>query len=381
MSAPLPPVPLPQLVNLESTLGCNLACVMCGSHLSGVTQQHRTMSPELLQRIEAEVLPAARDGSLTVAGEPFMTPKLRVFVELAERTDTQLQFNSNATLIRDTPTIRRAIAGASVVKFSVDGASPEIYEGIRVGGELDKVLENIRTAVRIRGELPPHQRPRMALCMVLMKRNLHELCDMIDLAHGLGVDRLEVAHLTVLTEALEQEHLRHHAEAADAALRAARAHADALAFRVHLPPLMDGSRLPVAPAARARLALQEARELTRTRVHRLGTTLARKARMAAWSRRAGGRVPCHFLQDAVFITIGGDVAPCPMPGRPLVGNLLERSFEELWNGEVLTAMRRGFLEGRPFECCAHCSQNPEGYEPGDPETARPPVDYPLAAPA
>ena len=106
-------------------------------------------------------------------------------------------------------------------------------------------------------------------------------------------------------------------------------------------------------------------------------TLSRKAIMAKWSRSAGGRVPCHFLQDGVFITIQGEVAPCPMPGRPIAGNLWEQSFDEIWNGEVLTRMRRGFIDGSPERCCAHCSQNPNGYEPADPTTAAPP-DYEIA---
>jgi len=364
------------MVNLESTLGCNLGCIMCGSHLSGVTQQHRTMSPALLDKVEAEVLPGARDVSLTVAGEPFMTPKLRIFVELAERTGTSLQFNSNGTLIKDTPTIRRAIAGASVVKFSIDGATAETYEAIRAGADFHQVLANVRTAVRIRSELPAEDRPRMALCMVLMHRNVHELVDMVDLAHDLGLDRLEVAHLTVLSDELQSEHLRHYPELAARWIGAARDRADALGFRAHLPPLMDGTRLPVSRGARARLAADELRGITRTRLIRFRTTLRRKLRLARWSRRAGGRVPCDFLQNGVFVTIGGDVAPCPMPGRPIAGNLLDDDFADIWNGPTYTAMRRGFLDGRPFACCAHCSQNPEGYEPGYAQTASPDYELP-----
>ena len=194
----------------------------------------------------------------------------------------------------------------------------------------------------------------------------------MDLAWELGLDRLEVAHLTVLSPELDAEHLRHDPALAEACLSAARRRADALGFRVSLPPLVDGRVLPASLLARSRLALQEARELSRARVARLGSTLGRKLAMARWSRQAGGRVPCHFLQDAAFVTIGGDVAPCPMPGRPIAGNLREASFGEIWNGPVLTAMRQGFLTGQPFDCCAHCSQNPEGYVPGDEETAVPP---------
>ena len=368
---PLPPMPRPYSVNLESTLGCNLACVMCGSHLSGVTKTRHIMDPALIAQIEAEVLPGVRELSLTVAGEPFMTPKIQGFVDLASRTGAEIQLNTNATLLKDNKILRRVLVGASVIKISVDGATAEIYESIREGAEFPAVLANIRMLVRVREELPPAQRPRLAMCMVLMRRNVHQLPAMVEMACRLGLDRLEVAHLTVLSPALDAESLRHQPEEADRWIRAAREHADHLGFRVALPPLMDGSRLAPSPRASARLLAQELRGLTRTRVERAARALGQKARLAAWSRAVGGAVPCSFLQGGVFVTIGGDVAPCPMPGRPIAGNLREQPFDQIWNGPVLSAMRQGFLEGKPTGCCAHCSQNPHGYRPGDLRTVRP----------
>lgn len=376
MARLLPPVPPPVFVNVESTLGCNLACRMCGSHLSGVTKQHRTMSSELLEKVEREVLPGAVDMALTVAGEPFMTPRLATFVELAERTGAQLQMNTNATLIKDSALLRRILARSSVIKFSVDGADKARYESIRHEADFDVVTANIRTVVRVRAELPRARRPRLALCMVLMRSNVDQLAQMVDLAHDLGLDRLEVAHMTVLAPHLEEEALRHHPDLADHHVRRARARADALGFPASLPPLMSGQRLVSGPRARLRVAARDLASVSTTRVKRLARSLERKARIGAWSARAGGRVPCHFLQSGVYVTIGGLVAPCPMPGRPVAGDLRTQTFAEIWNGPVLTAMRRGFLDGRPFDCCAHCSQNPEVYAPADEATARPP-DYHL----
>ena len=134
---------------------------------------------------------------------------------------------------------------------------------------------------------------------------------------------------------------------------------------------MDGRRIGPSGGTKARLAFQELRQLASNRLRRLGGTVSRKQQMMDWSKKAGGRVPCHFLQNGVFITIQGEVAPCPMPGRPIVGDLNKESFDAIWNGEALTAMRRGFIDGRPFDCCAHCSQNPDGYVPEDPETVQP----------
>ena len=362
------------MVNLESTLGCNLECVMCGSHLTGVTKLRESMDPALLSRVEAELLPGVVDLALTVAGEPFMTPKLDRFVAVAERGGQWLQLNSNATLLKDSGLLRRVLAQSSALRFSVDGATAETYGSIRGEADFDRVIENIAMTVALRGELPAERRPRLAMCMVLMRRNVHELVQMVELAHRLGLDQLEVAHLTVLTEEMEEESLRHHPEECDRWLRAAQARANALAFRVVLPPLMSGEALRPRRPTQARLALQELRRLRGRGLRRVLRRGWHRVGLRLWERRAGGAVPCHFLQSGVFVTINGDVAPCPMPGRPLAGNLHESSFEQIWNGPVLTAMRRGFLSGSPFDCCAHCSQNPNGYDPADPATASPEVD-------
>ena len=65
------------------------------------------------------------------------------------------------------------------------------------------------------------------------------------------------------------------------------------------------------------------------------------------------------------------MASCPMPGRPVAGNLLKNRFNEIWNGPVLTSMRLGLINGEPHDCCAHCNQNPKGYDPSDPHTSTP----------
>lgn len=373
----LPPVPHPVNLNLESTLGCNLECVMCGSHLSGVTKMRRSMDEELLARVEKQVVSGIEELSLTVAGEPFLTPRLPQFVAVAERHGAELSLNTNATLLKDTGLVRRVMRQSSVLRFSVDGATAKTYEAIRVKSDFGTVIENIELAVKIRDELPRNERPRLVMCMVLMRDNVHELVEMVRLADRLGLDRLDVAHVTVLVPELDNQSTRHIPDVVDDALHAAQQEADARGFRVNLPPLMSGERVRRSPQAKLRLGLTELKQISTRRLQRLAKTLNRKTVMARWSRSAGGHVPCRFLQDGVFITIQGEVAPCPMPGRPIAGNLWEKSFAEIWNGEVLTRMRRGFIDGTPEDCCAHCSQNPNGYEPADPRTAAPP-DYEIA---
>ncbi len=342
---------------------------MCGSHLSGVTKNRDVMSDALIAKVETELLPHAEDVSLTVAGEPFLTPKIARFVSLAEENDCALQLNTNATLIKDSDLVRRILRQASVLKISMDGLG-EIYESIRVGARFEEVRANVEMLVRIRSELPKNQRPRLAICMVLMRRNLHQLVEMVDFAHAVGVDRLEVAHLTAFNDDMDAESCRHAPEEADDWLKKARHRADRIGFRTHLPPLMSGEHLEPALPAKIRLAAKELRDISPKRAQRLTQKLRQKASSTRWSKKAGGTVPCSFLNNGVFITLEGDVAPCPMPGRPIAGNLMEESFEAIWNGEVLTQMRQGLIANEPCECCAHCSQNLSGFVPSDEKTIR-----------
>jgi hypothetical protein len=194
---------------------------------------------------------------------------------------------------------------------------------------------------------------------------------MVELSHAVGVDRFEATYITVMSDDMEHESPRLDPEAADAAVRAARARADELKFRAHLPPLMNGEGLPANQKAQVSLAISELTGVTKTRLNRLSNSIKSKFVHRRWSQRADGEIPCEFLRSGVFISVGGDVAPCPMPGRPVAGNLLKQSFDEIWNGEVLTSMRRGFINGAPHHCWAHCSQSPGRYVPSDPETSKP----------
>jgi len=328
------------------------------------------MSKELIEKIRAEVLPSATDLSLTVAGEPFMTPKIRDFVDLAKNGEVQLQLNTNATLIKDSELLKDVLRQSSVLKISLDGHG-SVYEDIRRGSTWSDVLEKVKLVVRVRNSLPRSNQPRLAICMVLMRQNIHQLIEMVELSKAVGVDRFEATYITVMSDEMEHESPRLIPSEADAIVRAARDRADELKFRVCLPPLMNGETIPTKQTAQLSLALSEIKGLTRTRLNRLSFEIKNKISHKKWARIAKGEIPCSFLRSGVFISVGGDVAPCPMPGRPVAGNLLKQSFQDIWNGEVLTAMRMGFINGKPHHCCSHCSQSPGRYVPSDPETSKP----------
>ena len=68
-----------------------------------------------------------------------------------------------------------------------------------------------------------------------------------------------------------------------------------------------------------------------------------------------GRFWCQFAWRQVFVNISGDVAPCCHQSRPVVGNVFQQDWDEIWNGKEYKALRRGLYEGKPMPYCASCS--------------------------
>ncbi len=369
-----PPVPLPVHVNLETSLACNLACVMCAPYLTGSTRKRDRMSKELLERVEASLLANAAFVALTVAGEPFADRSWPQYVDLAERTGTRLVIHNNGTRLPPDEALLRLLRVTRVLEFSVDAVDPTTFARIRGRDALATICENIARVVRLRATLPRRHQPRLGITMVLMRQNIEQLPAMVDLAADLGVDAVGAVHLTVFREELDAESLRHSPALSDAQFAAAQQRAQQRGISLNLPPWMDGrpvtaptwkhhiQHLFAIPAHTGRGWLRQTARVVRNRLQ-----------VRHWENKTGGRVGCNYLMHRVYVSVGGDVTPCCMPGRPIAGNLYEQDFASIWNGPVYTALREGLRGGKPLPCCAHCSVNrAEGYVPSDPDTARPP---------
>ncbi len=72
---------------------------------------------------------------------------------------------------------------------------------------------------------------------------------------------------------------------------------------------------------------------------------------------AGGRYTCKFLWNELFVSLTGDVAPCCIQGRPVVGNIHKESLSLIWNGPMMKEMRQRLLDGDPVPCCKDCNYN------------------------
>ncbi len=391
------PLPYPYWLNIENTLRCNLSCPMCLQHITGTTRSGIDMDLDLFKKIAEEIFPHTQRVCWSVAGEPMLAPHFLAFLDIANAYPIKTEIITNATLLHRGKTLEKLLPTLDIFQVSLDGATQKTYEKIRVGGKWSQVIANLRTFQKVRMSLPAARRPRFNLSVILMVQNIHELPLFVDFARDLGADGVEANHMLVFSPDLERESLLSAKARANKFFDAARARGEKAGIGVFLPPnypLGDGPReeepgpdtperldlppepepkpgvVPLSSTVISRLQkrplVERVRAAVFSRDHRLKKLEARRQRgIRGWEAATGLKNRCDYLWGKAYISAGGDVAPCCMPGRPLVGNVRDKTFYEVWNGEALMKMRAHLSGGDPYDCCLHCSLFRDTMDPGD----------------
>ncbi len=397
---------LPLKVTLELTADCNLYCRMCEFPVpreQGRGRYDLHMPVETFRMLAPQVFPHARIVNLTVVGEPLMVPYLDEVLEECAKWQTRLELISNVVLL-DAPMLAKVGPHLGCLIVSFDGGTRRTFNRIRVGSDFEQVTRNMLRYARWRESLPPERRPGFHLAVTLMKENAHELPTIIRIAKALGVDLVSGAWMIAFNDKLANSSLLRHRALANRALREARRVAEELGVRTALPvefpdvsedeiaavsfvePTLPDGPLPhlaaalaggpvdEAPAALAEgdvlIPLSEVGGLgVDEPIKMAGDPDDRRARSMAFAVAPAEPPPpslgpdgkprntCKFLWNELFVNVSGDVAPCCIQGRPVVGNTHATNLSEIWNNAPMREMRQRLLDGDPIPCCKDCNYN------------------------
>ncbi len=136
-------LPPPTWVNIETTRFCNLACRMCIPALSGTTKEGPHLDLDRFRRYAEQIFPYAEVLQPSVSGEPMLTRGFAEMVETAASYGLKIDMVTNGTILSDrlletmTPHLGR-------ITFSIDGATKETFEAVRIDANFDQVLRNVR---------------------------------------------------------------------------------------------------------------------------------------------------------------------------------------------------------------------------------------------
>lgn len=312
---------------------CNLRCTMCMmSHPSQYKRPLQRMSVERFERLAADIFWHVSALSLTLGAEPLLHPEFARFVEIASRYRIpQIYAVTNGTLLTDA--IARAIVvhGMHVLTVSIDAARPETYEQIRIGGDWNQLMQNLHGFQRIKREAGS-QTPRLELMFVMMRRNICELPEFVEMAARLGANSVNTVHMVPFQElGMAGESCSLVKQTTNEMLRRARARAAELGLQFSgPPPFGEGAGRNPGAAGIDRFCLP-ASQATRDAGH------------------------CPFPWHFAAIDMLGNVVPCGWWHRqPAMGSIRSESFLSIWKNESYRQLRAEHESGALRPTCSTC---------------------------
>jgi MoaA/NifB/PqqE/SkfB family radical SAM enzyme len=174
----------PAQIGLACDPRCNLRCIMCDAH----DRQPRdgSVAREVLEQAHA-FLPTLRRFKMMGDGEVFAIPEVREFLfsfDADAYPNLSFQIVTNGNLL--TPEMWAKISHVNIdsMVVSIDAATKETYDKIRIGGNWDVLMRNMEFLVEKYREGRIRE---FHICMVVMKSNCHEIVAFAEMGQRFGV--------------------------------------------------------------------------------------------------------------------------------------------------------------------------------------------------
>ena len=192
----------PKLLTLETSSRCNLRCVMCPQAIDAVDRP-KHMDAHLMADLEKFIRQSERI-QLHGIGEPLASPAFWDSLKfIPEECDASI--NTNLTVLDDRRLNKLIASQLKVINVSLDAARAETYQKIR-GFSFEEVIGNIRRFVEAR-RVSGKKFPLLYMNMTLMRSNIEEILEFIELAAGMGADSVHFWHLNRWTEIEMQRYM------------------------------------------------------------------------------------------------------------------------------------------------------------------------------
>jgi short-subunit dehydrogenase/MoaA/NifB/PqqE/SkfB family radical SAM enzyme len=185
-----------RLFQVESAIACNLKCVMCPWREMAKKVENRGIMTQAVWQAIRPYLERVQSVDFTGGGEPLLQPRLAEWIGDAKAAGCETGFLSNGLLLKEEKLKKILDAGIDWICISMDGASAEMYNKIRVGSNFDRVCENVAHIARLRnGNVP-----KIMINFVIMDLNVHQMEEIVRLAARLEVDQLNFKQCDVIRE-------------------------------------------------------------------------------------------------------------------------------------------------------------------------------------
>jgi len=172
------PLSAPLYIAWQVTNECNLACLHCIEESGPGKAFHDELDDTQVFSFLEQIMERQVPYLSFSGGEPTLHPKFFEMVEFVCSRDAQLKIETNGHGMSLAKAERLQRLGVKAVQVSLDGASRETFNRMRVRGDFDLAIEGIRNLHAAGVPIEINYSPTMF--------NVHEIGQAVDLAYQLG---------------------------------------------------------------------------------------------------------------------------------------------------------------------------------------------------
>lgn len=306
----------PRYFEVEVTTRCNLRCTMC-EHTYW-TERSRDLSLEEFKSI-IDQFPKLKWIGTTGIGSSFLNREFPEMLKYVKRRDPNIYvelFDSFAAL--DDGIIEQVVEEGLIDRWiaSIDGATEETYEKIRVGASFEKVIGNVEKLIDAKARRGTSF-PELSFHFIISRDNYEEVPDFVELVASLAGGR----NVGILFS-----HLLHDFNE------------------------IDGLMLEIPAGLR-----EEAAHIARQNDIKL-----------SWGKNVRERQPISRCTEwsMPFVFADGSVVQCCASNEAnrrqfqiehRMGNVLQSGFDAVWEGERFRSLRDRIHAGRVPVPCSTCT--------------------------
>ena len=300
----------PRTVQIETTTFCNLSCPTCPQ--SSQTQQEHHLSVSEFREIIARLPLSIKSVVLSGVGEPLINPNFFEIVDFLRTRNINCCFYTNGTLLTPQTTYKiLSRSNITALSISCDSANKKKFEVLRRGADFEQwelYVRNFISRARERFSRPLE----ITMFTVLGPMNVKEAEKIILFASDMGFDRIHFF-----------------------------------------------DPVPISPGnIEQRLSCATVNGIDQDRLSKVAKKLGVSVRFSLQRPEfpSNAKIRCYLPWIYTFVRTNGDILPCYALFRsdksPVIGNLFQSRFVDIWRGENARTFRKASVMGNNDFCRA-----------------------------
>ena len=304
--------PLLRTMHLNLTSACNIHCRTCRP--DDFKYKATYLDRPTIEKIVEDVFDELTHLRLDSSGELTLSPHLEYVLEEATKRNISIFISTNGTRIDEKFAELIVSSTVETMQVSLDSPDKETNEWIRKGAKHEAILQGAKNLVAAKKKLGKAY-PEIHFHGAILQQNIHQLKDMVQLAHDIGINGVTLAY----------------------------------GF-VHY--YMDLSWSIFFDRELCNQKVQEAREHAR----KLGMFFNAPTPFNAPKDEKPKEKYCQYLFNWTYVDPSGQLFPCCTgAGEYVVGGAKTEKVSDIWKGERYQKLRETYNTDQPeWDKCARC---------------------------